>query len=180
MLIGTLETVNCSFYLSGSGSELYIGGTDEDKYTGDIEFVSLDSSNAFWQATSGKAKVVSITVLTDSGTILAYGSSSAINKIFARDSGSKLALLLLFPEISLNYSGQDWTISADNFNLGQTESGSSQCVAALGETDFGFGDDLLLGNAFIKNMYVVFDLDQEAVGFANSHEKSLRSLYCEI
>ncbi|KAF7375757.1 Acid protease [Mycena sanguinolenta] len=180
---GDFEANQFSFYLASSGSELYIGGTDEDKYTGDIEFVSVDSSNGFWQATGGKAKVGSTTVLTgietiiDSGTTLAYGSSSAIKKIFAKVSGSKLYDsengLYSFPcssvpEISFNYGGQDWTISADNFNLGQTESGSSQCVAALGETDLGFGDDvLLLGDAFMKNMYVVFDLDQEAVGFAN-------------
>ncbi|KAJ6488848.1 acid protease, partial [Mycena sanguinolenta] len=180
---GDFDANQFSFYLASSGSELYLGGTNEDKYTGDIEFVSVDTSNGFWQATGGKAKVGSSTVLTgietiiDSGTTLAYGSSSAIKKIFAKISGSKLYDsengLYSFPcssspEVSFNYGGQDWTISADNFNLGQTEEGSSQCVASLGTTDLGFGDDvLLLGDAFMKNMYVVFDLDQEAVGFAN-------------
>jgi cathepsin D len=72
------------------------------------------------------------------------------------------------PEISFNWGGSDWTISADNLNLGQTESGSSDCVSSLAAQDLGLGADVwLLGDAFMKNVYTVFDFDQEAVGFAS-------------
>ncbi|KAF7334942.1 Acid protease [Mycena venus] len=179
---GTFDANQFGFYLASSGSTLYLGGTDESKYSGDIEYVPVDSSNGFWQAQGAKLKVGSSTVLTgidtiiDSGTTLAYGPSATIKKVYAKVPGSKLFDsengLYSFPcnsvpEISFNYGGNDWTISADNFNLGQTEEGSSDCVGALGVTDLGLGNSvLLLGDAFMKNTYTVFDFDQTAVGFA--------------
>jgi cathepsin D len=58
-------------------------------------------------------------------------------------------------------------ISAANINLGMTDDGSSLCVGALAGVDLGLGDDVwLLGDSFMKNVYTVFDLDQEAIGFA--------------
>jgi cathepsin D len=71
------------------------------------------------------------------------------------------------PTIAFSWGGSDWAISADNLNLGQTESGSKDCVASLAAQDLGLGDGVfLLGDAFMKNVYTVFDADQEAVGFA--------------
>ncbi|KAJ7496283.1 hypothetical protein B0H11DRAFT_2385824 [Mycena galericulata] len=63
--------------------------------------------------------------------------------------------------------GQEWAISSANLNLGPTESGSSDCVSSLAAQDLGLGTGVwLLGGAFMKNMYTVFDFDQGAVGFA--------------
>ncbi|KAJ7616455.1 hypothetical protein FB45DRAFT_872919 [Roridomyces roridus] len=64
-------------------------------------------------------------------------------------------------------SGRSWHISAENFNLGRTDTGSSDCVGAVGGLDSGLGDSVwLLGDVFMKNMYTVFDLGKETVGFA--------------
>ncbi|KAJ6453581.1 acid protease [Mycena sanguinolenta] len=179
---GTVNANQFAFYLASSGSELFLGGTDQDLFTGDIEFNSVDSSGGFWQVTGGGAKVGSSSVLSgietiiDSGTTLAYGPPDDVKEIFAKVSGSKLFDstngFYSFPcdtppSISFNWGGQDWTISADNLNLGQTESGSKDCVAALAAQDLGLGDNVfLLGDTFMKNVYTVFDFDQEAVGFA--------------
>ncbi|KAJ7023469.1 acid protease [Mycena alexandri] len=179
---GTTDANQFGFYLASSGSELYLGGTNSDLYTGDIEFNSVDSSSGFWQATGAKAKVGTKSVVTgfstiiDSGTTLAYGPPASVKKIFAAVSGSKLFdstngyysfPCATPPVISFNWGGQDWTISAENINLGQTASGSKDCVASLAAQDLGLGTDVwLLGDAFMKNQYTVFDFDQEAVGFA--------------
>jgi cathepsin D len=69
------------------------------------------------------------------------------------------------PTISFNWGWQDWTIFVDNLNLGTTEDDSSDCVTSLEAQDLGLGSNIfLLGDAFMKNVYVAFDFDQEAVG----------------
>jgi cathepsin D len=58
-------------------------------------------------------------------------------------------------------------ISAANINLGQTETGSSQCVGALAGQDIGLGSKVwLLGDSFMKNVYTIFDFEKNTVGFA--------------
>ena len=54
-----------------------------------------------------------------------------------------------------------------SFNLGQTTSGSSQCVGALAGQGLGLGSNVwLLGDSFMKNVYTAFSFDDNAVGFA--------------
>ncbi|KAJ6625187.1 acid protease [Mycena sp. CBHHK59/15] len=179
---GTVAANQFGFYLASSGSELYLGGTNDAKYSGDIEFNSVDSSSGFWQATGAKVKVGSTTAVSgfqtiiDSGTTLAYGPPAAVKKLFAKVSGSKLFdstngyysyPCATPPVISFNWGGKDWTVSAANLNLGQTTTGSKDCVSSIAAQDLGLGTDVwLLGDAFMKNVYTVFDFDQEAVGFA--------------
>jgi len=179
------ETVGANqfaFRLASTGSSLFLGGTDPSQFSGDIEFHSVDSSTGFWQATGASVAVASSTAVSDfqtiidSGTTLAYGPPAAVKKVFAKVKGSKLFdstngfysyPCATPPNISFSWDGQDWAISAENLNLGTTEQGSSDCVASLAAQDLGLGTDVwLLGDAFMKNVYTVFDMDQEAVGFA--------------
>ncbi|KAF7312469.1 Acid protease [Mycena indigotica] len=180
---GNVDSNVFSFYLASTGSELYLGGTNPSLYSGDVEYVPVASSSGFWQATGAKIKVGSTTVVSgfqtiiDSGTTIMYGPPAAVKKVFAQVSGSKLFDSTngfysypcnTPPKLSFNYGGKDWTISAANINLGQTTSGSSSCVASLAAQDLGLGSNVwLLGDSFMKNAYTVFDVDQEAVGFAS-------------
>ncbi|KAJ6606003.1 acid protease [Mycena vulgaris] len=179
---GTVDANQFGFYLASSGSELYLGGTNEDLYSGAIEFNDVDSSTGFWQAAGAKAKVGTTTAVSgfqtviDSGTTLMYGPPAAVKKLYAAVSGSKVYdsangyysyPCATPPKISFNWGGKDWTISAANLNLGQTDTGSADCVGSLAGQDIGLGSDVwLLGDAFMKNVYTVFDFDEEAVGFA--------------
>jgi cathepsin D len=78
---GVVDANQFGFYLASSGSELYLGGTNDDLYSGDIEFNSVDSSGGFWQATGGKAlvglttAVSGIETIIDSGTVRRFFSS---------------------------------------------------------------------------------------------------------
>ncbi|KAJ7635309.1 acid protease [Roridomyces roridus] len=172
------------FYLASSGSELYLGGTQSDKYSGDIEFNKIDTSTGFWQTTGasvlvgGKSVGDSFDAIIDSGTTLAYGPPDAVKALYDAIPGSSVydqdqGLYSLPcdspPEVSFKWgsSGKEWAISSHNINLGTTSSGSSDCVGAIGGQDLGLGDGVwLLGDAFMKNVYTVFDFDQDAVGFA--------------
>ena len=56
-----------------------------------------------------------------------------------------------------------------SFNLGLVEEGSSDCVGSILGDDLGFGDQetvWLVGDSFMKNVYSVFSVDKNAVGFA--------------
>ncbi|KAJ6578886.1 acid protease [Mycena vulgaris] len=179
---GTLDANQFGFFLSGYGSELYLGGTNTNKFSGDIEYHHVSTSNGFWQITNASAKVDSATAVSgfetiiDSGTTIMYGPPAAVKEVYAAVSGSALFDskhgYYSFPcdsppEIAFNWGGADWVISTDNINLGRTKAGSSDCVGALAGQDIGLGDNVwLLGDSFMKNVYTAFDFDQEAVGFA--------------
>ncbi|KAJ7042803.1 acid protease [Mycena alexandri] len=184
---GAIEANQFGFFLAGSGSELYLGGVDASKFTGDIEYHGVDTSTGFWEITGGSVKVGSslpllgigsvknIEAIIDSGTTIMYGPPSAVGEIYAQVPGAALFDAqngyYLFPcesppQIAFNWGGADWVISAENINLGTTTAGSSDCVGALAAKDFGLGSTFVLGDSFMKNSYVVFDADRNAVGFA--------------
>ncbi|KAJ7729948.1 acid protease [Mycena metata] len=179
---GAIAVGQFSFYLANTGSELYIGGTDTKKYTGAIEFHSINTTTGLWQPTNGQAKVGSTTVSTglqpiiDSGTTLMYCPPALVQQIYAQVPGAKVFEadegLWSYPcasppKISFNWGGKDWTVSAANLNLGTTKARSTDCVSALAGLDIGFGANVcILGDAFMRNFYSVFDLDQQTVGFA--------------
>ncbi|KAJ7673755.1 acid protease [Mycena polygramma] len=181
---GAVAVQQFAFHLAESGSTLYFGGTDRSKYTGNIEFNELPNINPrqFWQLSGASVKVGStpavanFNTIIDSGTTLAYGPPDAVARLFAKVNGSEefpynkgyyTYPCASPPKISFNWGGKDWVITAENFNIGQTESGSSDCVACIVGADLGLGDNVwLLGDAFMRNSYTVFDLRQMAVGFA--------------
>ncbi|KZT22897.1 aspartic protease [Neolentinus lepideus HHB14362 ss-1] len=172
-----------AFKLASSGSELYLGGTDSSLYSGSIEYHSIDTSTGFWQATGAKALVGSTTAVSgfetviDSGTTIMYGPPSAVKRFYKEVSGSKVYdsengyysyPCDSAPTVSFSWGGKAWKISAANFNLGETKSGSGQCVGALAGEDLGLGSDTwLLGDSFMKNVYTVFNFGTDEVGFAS-------------
>ncbi|KAJ7183956.1 acid protease [Mycena filopes] len=179
----TVPVGQFAFYLAATGSELYLGGTDTKKYTGAIEFTGINTTTGFWQAMGGQAKVGGSVVLSglqtivDSGTTLMYCQPAATKAIYAKVPGSKVFdakngyysyPCATPPQLSFNYGGKDWTVSAANFNLGTTTLRSKDCVGALLSLDMPFGPNTcLLGDVFMRNVYTVFDVDREAVGFAS-------------
>ncbi|EIW62808.1 acid protease [Trametes versicolor FP-101664 SS1] len=170
------------FKLASSGSELYLGGTDSKLYTGAIEYHSIDTSTGFWQLTGAKALVGSTTAnsgfetIIDSGTTIMYGPPSAVKTFYSKVSGSAVydssEGYYSFPcssppSVSFSWGGKSWTISADNFSLGETSTGSGKCVGALAGQDIGLGSNVwLLGDSFMKNVYTAFNFGTNSVGFA--------------
>ncbi|OCH83935.1 acid protease [Obba rivulosa] len=171
-----------AFKLASSGSELYLGGTDTSLYSGSIEYHTLSSSDGFWQIGDASAIVNGRTVesgfqtVIDSGTTIMYGPPSAVKSFYAAVSGSKLYdsengyysyPCDSPPTVAFSWGGEQWELTSENLNLGQTESGSSQCVGALAGQDVGLGTNVwLFGDSWMKNVYTAFSLDQNAVGFA--------------
>ncbi|KAF7341745.1 Peptidase A1 domain-containing protein [Mycena sanguinolenta] len=168
------------FFLSTSGSELYLGGTDTAKYKGSLEFHSIDQSYGYWLVPGAGVKVGSTTAFSgfgtiiDSGTTLMYASFDEAIEVYAQIPGAQIFDYFdgLFsypctaqPKISFNWGGKDWVVSSANFNLGKTAKGSTQCVGALIGLGIVGPNLWLLGDAFMQNVYTAFDFDKEAVGF---------------
>ncbi|KAH9946986.1 acid protease [Amylocystis lapponica] len=169
------------FKLAKSGSELYLGGTDTSLYSGTPEYHAV-SGSGFWQISNAKAlvgKTVAVSgfqTIIDSGTTIMYGPTSAVKTFYKSVPGSKLYdssngyysfPCSSIPSVAFNWGGKNWNVSAANFNLGTTTSGSSQCIGALAGQDLGLGTNVwLLGDSFMKNQYTAFSFAQNAVGFA--------------
>ncbi|KAI0701863.1 acid protease [Cytidiella melzeri] len=179
---GVLDSAVFGFKLATNGSELFLGGTNEALYSGDIEYHSIDTSNGFWQATGGSVVVDGKTVVSgletiiDSGTTLIYGPPASVAKLYAAIPDAKLFdstngfysfPCASIPSVGFSWGGKTWYISAENFNLGTTAQGSDQCVGAIGAQEFGFGNSVyLVGDRFMQNVYTAFSFEDEKVGFA--------------
>lgn len=90
------------------------------------------------------------------------------------------------PTIRLAFGGVAFQVSAETFNFRRVSSGSSRCIGAivassastgefavgcavLGEsklTSCSCSDFWIVGDAFLQNVYTIFDVGQSRVGFA--------------
>ncbi|RPD78649.1 acid protease [Lentinus tigrinus ALCF2SS1-7] len=179
---GVVDEGVFGFKLASSGSELYLGGANDELYSGEIEYHDVDTSTGFWQITGAKAYVGSKAVVSnfetiiDSGTTIMYGPPSAVKTFYKAISGSGVydssEGYYYYPcdsppSVSFSWGGQKWAITEENFSLGETETGSGKCVGALAGQDIGLGSNVwLLGDSFMKNVYTAFSFDEDAVGFA--------------
>ena len=125
-----------ALYLTESGSELHLGGTNSQHYSGPIEYhpvlnmeVNGTSEIALWLlgeaevGVNGKSAPLSpFKTIIDSGTSLMYGPPDEVEKVYAQVEGSqpltdKLEGFYSFPcdnvpRISFKWgSGKAWTIS---------------------------------------------------------------------
>jgi cathepsin D len=124
---GSVKSNEFAFKLADKGSELFLGGVDESKFTGSIEFHSMSSSSGFWQIGNAKAMVGGKVVVSgfqtiiDTGTTIMYGSPNQVAAFYAEVAGSKVFDpsdgLYSFPcdsapAVSFSWGGKEWPISA--------------------------------------------------------------------
>jgi cathepsin D len=126
MQSGSVQSGEFAFKLSDSGSELYLGGTDNSLYTGDIEYYSVDPEKGYWQISNGVVKVNGVTLeptfdsIIDTGTTLIYGPSATVEALWGQVPGSNDTGNGAYsypcdspPTVSFNFGGSDWDISPD-------------------------------------------------------------------
>ena len=71
---GAISQSVFGFKLASEGSELFLGGTNDDLFSGDLEFHEVDSSAGYWLVPGASVKVNgetaadSIETIIDSGT----------------------------------------------------------------------------------------------------------------
>ncbi|KDQ17038.1 hypothetical protein BOTBODRAFT_30426 [Botryobasidium botryosum FD-172 SS1] len=169
-----------SFLLAESGSELYLGGANKQRYTGDISWNKV-TKEAYWQIAvasanvAGKAVVPGFEAIVDSGTTLIVGDTASVKKFWAQIPGAKEANdiqqgYFSFPcsnvpkDVSFTIGDKTILINPQWLNLGAVSQGSTQCVGGIVALD---GVDFwILGDVLMRNAYVTFDFDNNRVGFA--------------
>lgn len=170
-----------AFKLAESGSELTIGGLNSALYSGTPIYTDV-TQEGYWQIDFDALKVGSKSVagstaaIVDSGTTLVIVSTSAAAAFYQQIPGSADASNTVgagfytfpcsttIPKVAFTINGKDLAMSSSSVNFGPVSQGSSDCVGSIvGDSSF---DLAILGDAFMRNYYTIFDYGNSRVGFA--------------
>ncbi|KAG5654486.1 hypothetical protein H0H81_001985 [Sphagnurus paluster] len=168
------------FKLAENGSELFLGGVNTDLIKGDLVYTPV-IQQGFWQVNleavslDGFPTSTNQSAIVDTGTTLVLGDSKSVTDFYSLIPGAKPASqtvgegFFTFPcqsalNITLTFGGQPFPISPETFNLGQAFAGSKDCVGGIAA--FDLLDVWIVGDVFLQNVYTVFDVGNNTVGFA--------------
>ncbi|KAJ3806810.1 acid protease [Lentinula aff. lateritia] len=181
---GVVASPEFSFFLSANGSELYLGGTNSQLYTGDIEFHDVNTSPGYWKISGGSVGVPSnagvvsgIDTVVDSGTTLIYGPPNDVKNLWAAVPGAAAydaePGFYTYPcnqtlGVSFSWGGKNWSIPDEHMSTGFADGSGQTCVGAIiGQNIFGSSSPTwLVGDTFMKGVYSVFNLGNNQLGFA--------------
>jgi len=172
------EPVFAFFMGDNAAGELVLGGVDASHYTGDFTYVPLQSKS-YWQISLDGLKLDGSSVgstpyaIVDSGTSLMAGPTTDVQAI-----ASSLSLTsVLGKEYIVDCSKQyklSWTIGGKDYDLDQdamvVSNSGGQCLFGMMAIDVPAprGPLWILGDVFMRQYYVKFDVGQERLGFATS------------
>ncbi|TID22386.1 vacuolar protease A [Venturia nashicola] len=175
-----------AFYLSDTSegedaSEVTFGGLDKAHYSGDITYIPL-RRKAYWEVelntiTFGdhSAELENTGVILDTGTSLIalpttmaellnkeIGAKKGYNGQYSVECDKRDSL----PDLTFNLSGHNFTIGPFDYILEVQGS----CISAFMGMDFPepTGPLAILGDAFLRKWYSVYDLGKDAVGLAKA------------
>jgi len=175
-----------AFYLSdtnneGSESVVTFGGVDESHYTGKMTKIPL-RRKAYWEVDLDAITFGGQTAdLEDTGAILDTGTSlialpSTLADLLNKEIGAKKSFNGQYtvecekrdslPDMSFTLTGHNFTIGPYDYILEVQGS----CISAFMGMDFPepVGPLAILGDAFLRQWYSVYDLGNNAVGLAKA------------
>ena len=186
---GLLDEPVFAFYLGntangdGDESEVVFGGYDKNHFTGDITMIPL-RRKAYWEVdldaiTFGDAAAQ----LEETGVILDTGTSlialpSTLAELLNKEIGAKKSYNGQYtiecekrdslPDLTFTLTGYNFTIGPYDYILEVQGS----CISALMGIDFPepVGPLAILGDAFLRKWYSIYDLGQNAVGLAKAKQ----------
>ncbi|KAG8705493.1 Type I transmembrane sorting receptor [Ceratobasidium sp. 394] len=182
---GTVSHPEFSFALNEAGPELYIGGENPDKYTGEftcapvleegywlVEGMAAPSPAQDTQRYSGR-------MIIDSGTTIIYGREDEVRRFYSGIAGAQecdpsacgtagywTVPCDKVPDVVFTFGGKDFSIPKEDFNLGSSSPGGSTCVAALADSRDNSMDAWVVGDTYMKGVYSKFDIGNSQVCFA--------------
>jgi len=174
------QSVFAFFLGDNKDGELTFGGYDDDKFTGEINWINL-SIPGYWQidmegVSVGSYESGATSGIVDSGTSLITGPSSEIKKI-AATIGAKANLLGEYtldcskindlPDLEFKINGKTLAVPGKDLVL---QSAGTCLFAMMGldipKTTNPDAPDWILGDVLMRLFYTIFDYENQKVGFA--------------
>lgn len=180
---GLLDEPVFAFYIAGSDgqSEATFGGIDESRYSGKLEYIPL-RRKAYWEVDfESIAFGDEVAELDNTGVILDTGTSlnvipSSLAELLNSEMGAKkgyngqytidCAKRSTLPDVTFNLAGSNYTLPATDYILEV----SGSCISTFMGMDIPepAGPLAILGDAFLRRYYTVYDLGRNAVGLAKA------------
>ncbi|KAL5596749.1 hypothetical protein BROUX41_006560 [Berkeleyomyces rouxiae] len=181
---GLIDEPVFAFYLSKEDqgeSEAIFGGVNKNHYTGDITYIPL-RRKAYWEVDLDSiAFGDEVAELENTGVILDTGTSlnilpSSLAELLNKEIGAKkgyggqwsvdCAKKSELPDITFNLAGHNYSLPAEDYILDV----SGSCISTFQGMDFPAptGPLAILGDAFLRRYYSVYDLGKNAVGLARA------------
>lgn len=173
-----------SFWLGrsgeGQGGELTFGAVDKDRFEGDLVYAPV-IRKGYWEveltdfALGGKKLGQKARAAIDTGTsLIAVPSeiSDAINESIGAKRGFRGIYTVdcdaidTLPDVTFTFGGHDFPLSAKDYIL----QSHGACMSAFMGIDIPApaGPIWIIGDAFLRAYYTVYDLGKNRVGFAKS------------
>lgn len=184
---GLLDEPVFSFYLGDTGNgeddkaEALFGGVNKEHYTGEITMIPL-RRKAYWEVELNAITFGDATAeLDNTGVILDTGTSlialpSTLAELLNKEIGAKkgyngqytidCAKRDSLPDLTFTLTGHNFTIGPHDYILEVQGS----CISSFMGMDFPGGPLAILGDAFLRKWYSVYDLGKNAVGLAKSKQ----------
>jgi len=176
---GAVDKPVFAFYLGNDADgELTLGGYDETKFKGDLNYVPLLEST-YWEIAldSIHAGIIHLTkettAIVDSGTSLITGPTLLVMQL-ALSIGAMPTLtgqytikcdkVDFIPDIVFNINGKDYALSGKDVVI----EAQGQCIFAFMGLNIPKGPKWILGDVFMRKYYTVFDYGQKQVAFAEA------------
>lgn len=167
---------------NGMGGELVFGGIDESHFTGDIHWAPV-RRKGYWEVELEKVVLGGEEVeMEDTGAAIDTGTSLlAVPTIVADLINKKIGAKKDFsgqyvvecdkipsmPEFSLQFNGKLFSLTGHDYVL-QVQ---GRCISAFMGLDIPepLGPIWIIGDAFLRKFYTIYDLGKDRVGFADSN-----------
>ncbi|EIW85581.1 acid protease [Coniophora puteana RWD-64-598 SS2] len=173
---GALSEPIFAFKLASSGSELSVGGVNNELYTGSLTYTPV-TQKGYWQisvdglSVGGQQVFADFGAIVDTGTTMILAESMYVQQLYEAIGGTSVGNGLYtvpcdsIPEVGVTIGNTTFMMSQDTFSMGAYNSSGVDCVGGIGESD-SLGDLWVLGDVFLRNTYTVFDVGGLRVGFA--------------
>lgn len=183
---GLLDEPRFAFYLGDAdknedGGEATFGGIDSSKYEGDITWLPV-RRKAYWEVKfegiglgDEYAELEGHGAAIDTGTSL-IALPSGLAEVLNAEIGAKKGWSGQYavdcesrdqlPDLTFTFNGYNFTIGPYDYTLEV----SGSCISAFTPMDFPepVGPLAIIGDAFLRRFYSVYDLGNDAVGLAKA------------
>ncbi|KAK7525808.1 aspartic peptidase domain-containing protein [Phyllosticta citriasiana] len=156
----------------GEAGTYDFGYLDSSKYTGDIAYVDVDSSEGYWGFTldgyavgDGPVTRSSFSAIADTGTTLVYLPDDIVEAYYKqvdgarydeRQAGYVFSCSTHLPDLTLQIGGAKRTVPGSYINYASVDINS--CYGGVqGSSSIGLS---IIGDIFLKSQFVVFDQTQ--------------------